>query len=121
MNPVIDLLFSHRSIRRFTEQPIADALLQEILRAGQAAATSSFLQGATIIRVRKPESRSKIAAWSGNQVHVEKAAEFHLASAQEVWEFTPEPLLPLNHPGLNNLHFDEMEANYYYAAYIEMF
>jgi len=76
VNPVIDLLFSHRSIRRFTEQPIADALLQEILRAGQAAATSSFLQGATIIRVRKPESRSKIAAWSGNQVHVEKAAEF---------------------------------------------
>lgn len=76
MNPVIDLLFSHRSIRRFTERPIEDALLQEILRAGQAAATSSFLQGATIIRVRKPESRSRIASWAGNQTHVEKAAEF---------------------------------------------
>lgn len=75
MNPVIDLLLSHRSIRRFTNRPIEAVLLQEILRAGQAAATSSFLQGATIIRVRKPESRSLIAAWAGNQGHIEKAAE----------------------------------------------
>ncbi|MDP1931742.1 MAG: oxygen-insensitive NADPH nitroreductase [Gammaproteobacteria bacterium] len=76
MNPVIDLLFSHRSIRRFTDQVIDEALFQQILRAGQAAATSSFLQGATIIRVCNVESRSKLAAYAGNQVYVEKAAEF---------------------------------------------
>jgi nitroreductase len=76
MNPVLDLLMAHRSIRKFTEQPIAPDLLEQLLRAAQAAATSSFLQGATIIRVRNPESRRKLAVYAGNQGYVEQAAEF---------------------------------------------
>ena len=52
MNSVIDLLKSHASIRKFTEQKIDEALFEDLVRAGQGAATSSFLQGATIIRVR---------------------------------------------------------------------
>jgi nitroreductase len=76
MTSVIELLKSHRSIRRFKPDPIAEQLLQEILLAGQAAATSSFLQGATIIRVRKPESRSRLALLAGRQAHIETAAEF---------------------------------------------
>ena len=65
MTPVIELMKSHRSIRRFRPDPIPEELLREILLAGQAAATSSFLQGATVIRVRKPESRSKLALFAG--------------------------------------------------------
>ncbi len=76
MNPVIDLLMSHRSIRKYTAQPIAPELLEQLVRAGQAAATSSFLQGATIIRVRNPDSRRKLAVFAGNQPYVETAAEF---------------------------------------------
>ncbi len=57
MTPVIDLLNRHRSIRRYTGTPIDEALLQAIVRAGQAAATSSFLQGCTVIRVRDAERR----------------------------------------------------------------
>ncbi|HLT64671.1 MAG TPA: oxygen-insensitive NADPH nitroreductase [Pseudohongiella sp.] len=75
-NPVLDLLRSHRSIRKFTSQPIAEELLQQILLAGQSAATSSFLQGATVIRVRNPESRRKLAEYAGNQPYVATAAEF---------------------------------------------
>lgn len=76
MNPVIDLLNAHRSIRKFTAQPIDEALLHGIVRAGQSAATSSFLQGATVIRVRNPESRRTLAMLAGNQPYVESAAEF---------------------------------------------
>jgi nitroreductase len=76
MNAVIDLLKSHRSIRKFTERKIEPELLAELFAAGQGAATSSFLQGATIIRVTKPEVRAQIADLAGKQAYVESAAEF---------------------------------------------
>jgi len=76
MHPVIDLLKSHRSIRKFTDQAIEPELFSELIKAGQAAATSSFLQGATVIRVTRPESRAALAEFAGNQRYVETAAEF---------------------------------------------
>ncbi len=76
MSSVIDLLKSHRSIRKFTDQPISGELFEELFRAGQAAATSSFLQGSTIVRVTNAEKRSKLAELAGNQQYVETAAEF---------------------------------------------
>ena len=45
MNTTIDLLNGHRSIRRFTDTPIAVDLLERLIGAAQAAASSSFLQG----------------------------------------------------------------------------
>ena len=81
MNAVHELLNAHRSIRKFTDQPIDADLLVTILRSGQAAATSSFLQGATVIRVRNPASREKLAAFAGNQPYVQTAAEFFVLCA----------------------------------------
>ena len=45
MNETIELLKSHRSIRKFKNKKIDKNLLNQILSAGQAAASSSFLQG----------------------------------------------------------------------------
>jgi len=42
MSSVIDLLKSHRSIRKFKDQAIAPALFDDLIKAGQSAATSSF-------------------------------------------------------------------------------
>ncbi len=81
MNAVIDLLKSHRSIRKFTDRAIAPELFANLVAAGQAAATSSFLQGATIVRITNSESRSKIAKLAGNQSYVELAAEFMIFCA----------------------------------------
>lgn len=75
MNAVINQLRSHRSIRKYTPRPIDEALFLQLIEAGQSSATSSFLQGATIIRVRDREKRSTLAQLSGNR-HVETAAEF---------------------------------------------
>ena len=76
MNSVVELLKSHRSIRKFTERPIEPELFEELVRAGQGAATSSFLQGATIVRVKDRAKREKIAQLAGNQPYVASAAAF---------------------------------------------
>ncbi len=76
MNSVIELLKSHRSIRKFRDEAIDPDLFAALLQAGQAAATSSFLQGATIIRIKDRSKRERLAELAGNQPYVASAAEF---------------------------------------------
>jgi nitroreductase len=76
MNDTLKLLHAHRSIRKFSNQALSPGQLEQIISAGQSAATSSFLQGATIIRVSNPDSRQKLATFAGNQPYVASAAEF---------------------------------------------
>ena len=81
MSSVIDLLKSHRSIRKFKDKAIDPDVLNNIFLAGQAAATSSFLQGSTIIRVQNKSTRESLARLAGNQPYVESAAEFMIFCA----------------------------------------
>ena len=76
MNPTIDLLNSHRSIRSFTETPVPQDVLTTITTAAQAAASSSFLQGVTIIRVTDTEKRVALREVANGQRYVEEAPEF---------------------------------------------
>ncbi len=76
MNPVMQLIQSHRSIRKFTDEPVDDRVITEIVRCGQAAATSSNLQATTVVRVRKAETRREIARVAGNQEYVSTAGAF---------------------------------------------
>ncbi len=72
----LSLLKAHRSIRKYTDQPVTDEMVEDIIGAGMAAATSSNLQGTTVIRVRNPETRSAIAEVAGGQTWVEEAGAF---------------------------------------------
>ena len=76
MTPTIEQLKAHRSIRKFENRPIATDLLHELIQAGQAAASSSFLQAATIIRISDPAKRASLAAMANHQPYIESAAEF---------------------------------------------
>ncbi len=76
MNEVIRLLKAHRSIRKFTEQPVSDEMIHEIVVCGQAAATSSNIQAVTVIRVREPGLRKRLAVLAGNQAYVASAGAF---------------------------------------------
>src|SRR5690554_287881 len=76
MNPTIELLKSHRSIRKFTDQKIPRELLVELVRAGQAAATSSHVQAYTVIHVKNPANREQIAELAGGQSYVATASDF---------------------------------------------
>ena len=51
-------------------------LLNQILSAGQAAASSSFLQGFSIIRITDKEKREKFSVLANNQNFINEAAEF---------------------------------------------
>jgi nitroreductase len=69
-NPVLRSLRSHRSVRRFTSEPITEEELTTILETAQRASTSSNLQAYSVIAVRDPERKRKLAAVSGNQQQI---------------------------------------------------
>lgn len=76
MNETINLLKSHRSIRRFKDTPLEPELLQSIIEAAQAASSSSFLQPYTIIGVKDPVLKEALAELSGDQPYVVRAPVF---------------------------------------------
>ncbi|MCJ8340362.1 MAG: oxygen-insensitive NADPH nitroreductase [Pseudomonadales bacterium] len=76
MNDVINLMLSHRSIRKFTDQQIPQANLETLIKAGQSAATSSFIQSCTIIQVNNCDKRAHLAELAGGQNYVAQAAIF---------------------------------------------
>ena len=76
MNDTCDLLKRHRSIRKFSAQAVPDGVIEEVLRCGQAAASSSNIQGVTVIRVRDAAKRAQLAAIAGGQEHVASAGAF---------------------------------------------
>lgn len=73
---VLELLNNHRSVRKFTPAPVGDELFHEIISAGQAAASSSFLQGVTIMRITDTKKRAAFKEIAGDQVYIEAAPEF---------------------------------------------
>ncbi len=56
----LDTMLNHRSIRKFTAQPIEDTLLTKLIEAGQMASTSSFMQAVSIIRITDKALRQNI-------------------------------------------------------------
>ena len=75
-SPTQQLQLRHRSVRRFLDRPIDYDLLESLIRCGQAAATSSFIQAYSVVRVTRGEVRSAIAAAAGGQAWIERAPEF---------------------------------------------
>ena len=76
MNPIIELLQAHRSIRKFQDREIPRPLLETLIRAGQCAATSNHIQAYTVIRVTDRDNRARMAELAGGQQHIVEAAEF---------------------------------------------
>jgi nitroreductase len=76
MNEVITLLQSRSSVRKFTDQAIPQNVLEELIRCGQAAATSSFIQACTVIQVDDNSKRTSLAELAGGQSYVASAARF---------------------------------------------
>ncbi|PKH02708.1 oxygen-insensitive NADPH nitroreductase [Psychromonas sp. MB-3u-54] len=76
MQDVTHLLQSHRSIRTFKNIPIEQSIVEELIRSGQAAATSSFIQACTVIQISPGAKREKLAALAGHQSYVNKAPVF---------------------------------------------
>lgn len=76
MIDTLALLQSHRSIRRYSDRPVPQPLVEELIRAGQAAATSSFIQACTVIQVSPGDRRERLAELGNHQGYIAKAPVF---------------------------------------------
>ena len=75
-SPVMDQQLAHASVRDYTDEPIEPELLRTLLQCGQAAASSSFVQAYSVVRVTDPANRRAIAEAAGGQRWIVEAAEF---------------------------------------------
>ncbi|MBK5243028.1 oxygen-insensitive NADPH nitroreductase [Clostridium sp.] len=76
MNETVNLLKSHKSIRKYKDQPVEDSKIKAIIECAQSAATSSYIQAYTIISVKNKDNRKKIAYLSGDQSYIEQCPLF---------------------------------------------
>lgn len=65
MNPTIETILNHRSIREFTEEKLTEEQIQTIVKAAQAASTSSYVMAYTIIGVTDDEIKEQLRQVSG--------------------------------------------------------
>ena len=76
MNDTIDLLQSHRSIRSYTDEPVSDEMLDQIIRAAWHGPTSMNAQEISLVVVRDAEKRARIAELAGGQPWIAQAPVF---------------------------------------------
>lgn len=76
MPDIFKILSSHRSIRKYKDQPIPDDLLDRILNSARQAPTSSNLQAYSIIVVKDKERKRTLAHLCGDQPWVETCPVF---------------------------------------------
>ncbi|TMW73002.1 oxygen-insensitive NADPH nitroreductase [Alteribacter natronophilus] len=81
MNPTIQTLLSHRSVRQFTEKKLSQEQINTIVECAQMASTSSFIQAYTIIGVKNPDTKARLAELAGNQPYVAANGHFFVFCA----------------------------------------
>ena len=74
--PVTTIMNQHYSVRAFKDKPLSDDMLYAILNAARRSPTSSNMQTYSIIVVRDPAIRAKLAVLAGNQQHIVECAVF---------------------------------------------
>ncbi len=76
MNPVIQQMHDHRSIRTYEDVPVPDDQLRAAVEAAQCAATSANIQVYSVIRITDTTTRSKLVELSGGQQKVADSGAF---------------------------------------------
>lgn len=70
---VIGKLLAHRSVRAYRPDPLPDGLVETLVAAAQSAASSSNLQLWSVVAVRDPARRARLAELAGGQKHIVQA------------------------------------------------
>ncbi|QLQ01172.1 MAG: nitroreductase family protein [Burkholderiaceae bacterium] len=73
LNPVVEHLLSHRTMRHFLSRPLPSNTLETLVAAAQSAPSSSNLQLWGVVAVQSQEKRDRLAALAGNQAHIRQA------------------------------------------------
>ncbi|ULL13988.1 oxygen-insensitive NADPH nitroreductase [Paenibacillus sp. H1-7] len=76
MNPTIEVLRKHRSIRKYQPIALPEEHIDAIIESAQMASTSSNVQAYTIIGVTDPAKKQELARLAGNQAYIEQCGLF---------------------------------------------
>jgi len=76
MNPTHELMSRHRSVRSFEPTEIADEFVRRAVSCAQMAATSSNIQGYSLLRVRREPQRKALVKLTGGQDYVAECGAF---------------------------------------------
>jgi nitroreductase len=74
--PELAPFLRHRSIRRFSAEPVSEELMSALISAAQSAATSSNLQLWSVVSVQDSERREALAQRCDNYNHIREASWF---------------------------------------------
>jgi len=66
MNPCLELLFARRSVRRYTDRPVADEQVRDLLEAAMAAPSACARDPWEFIVLRDGSLRGKVASFLPN-------------------------------------------------------
>jgi nitroreductase len=69
-NDVLATQLAHRSVRSYLPEPVPDATIATLVAAAQSAPTSSNLQLWSVIAVRDPARKARLAELAGRQQHI---------------------------------------------------
>lgn len=85
--PDLGAFLNHRSVRKFRDEPVSEALVSALIGAAQSAATSSNLGLWSVISVQDPVRRQQLTALTGDQGQVKTAPWFFafLADQHRLW------------------------------------
>lgn len=73
---VLETLLAHRSVRSFLTTPLPDETLGLLVAAAQSAATWSNLQAWSVVAIRDPARKARLAALANHQKHIVQAPLF---------------------------------------------
>lgn len=76
INPTLETLLSHRSVRHFLEAPLPPNTLEMLIVAAQSASSSSNLQMWSVVAVEDGARKAKLADFSGQQNFIKQAPLF---------------------------------------------
>ncbi|CAM2999525.1 oxygen-insensitive NADPH nitroreductase [Paenibacillus sediminis] len=76
MNDTISLLMKHRSVRKFTNEPVTEEQLETIVAAGQMASSSSHVQAYSVIAVTDDKLKKELSELCGNQAYIAECPTF---------------------------------------------
>jgi nitroreductase len=76
LNDVVRVQLAHRSVRKFGPREVTDAELAALIAAAQSAPTSSNLQPWSVVAVRDPHRRARLAALAADQQFIAEAPLF---------------------------------------------
>jgi len=76
MNAVLQNLLSHRSVRTFRPDALPDGVLETLIAAAQSAPTSSNMQSWSVVAIRDPERKARLAELAARQGFIRQAPLF---------------------------------------------